>query len=122
MDLQTMARRLERGKYKTYRSLFGDFDKIVANCKQFNTPNTEPIWHVLVMEKAWRAEWKAASTLSYHTKRGLTSLIKAVKLHGASYPFRESVRPILPPPSVRPSSDMALRSTPSSTSSRRTLT
>lgn len=83
MDLQTMTSKLEAGHYPTYGVLFDDFDLIVANCKQFNTPNTEPIWHVLLLDRAWRSEWEKASKLSYHVKRSLLSLMKSIMKEGA---------------------------------------
>lgn len=83
MDLQTMTRKVDSGQYRNYMELFDDFDLIVANCKQFNTPNTEPIWHVLIIDRAWRAEWEKASKLSYNTKRSLMSMLKSLMKEGA---------------------------------------
>lgn len=83
MDLETMGKKLDRGRYRTYGGLFDDFDLIVANCKRFNPPNTEPIWHALTMERAWRSEWEKASKLNYNLKRSLVSLMKTVMADGA---------------------------------------
>lgn len=83
MDLQTLTRKLDNGGYSNYGEVFDDFDLIVANCKQFNTPNTEPIWHVLVIDRAWRSEWEKASKLSYNVKRSLLSLLKSLMKEGA---------------------------------------
>lgn len=83
MDLQTLTRKLETGQYSNYGQVFDDFDLIVANCKQFNTPNTEPIWHVLIIDRAWRSEWEKASKLSYNVKRSLLSLLKSLMKEGA---------------------------------------
>lgn len=76
MDLDTLGRRLEQGAYANYAQLFADFDLIVANCERFNTPNTEPIWHVHILDRAWRTEWEKANKLSYNTKRSLGGMLK----------------------------------------------
>lgn len=78
-----MTQKLDGHRYTSYHELFADFDLVVANCKQFNTPNTEPIWHVLILERAWRAEWEKASKLSYHAKRSLLSFMKTIMAHGS---------------------------------------
>lgn len=83
MDLQTMTRKLDQRSYATYGELFNDFDLIVANCKQFNTPNTEPIWHVMILDRAWRTEWEKASKLPYNTKRSLLTMLKGLMKEGA---------------------------------------
>ncbi|GAA5913888.1 hypothetical protein JCM5296_004171 [Sporobolomyces johnsonii] len=87
MDLQTMAQKLDQGHYPNYGALFADFDLVVANCQRFNTPNTEPIWHVLILERAWRNEWEKASKLSYNTKRSLGALLKKLMEEGSAQPF-----------------------------------
>ena len=76
MNLDTLGRRLEQGAYANYAQLFADFDLIVANCERFNTPNTEPIWHVHILDRAWRTEWEKANKLSYNTKRSLGGMLK----------------------------------------------
>lgn len=83
MDLQTMGRKLDRGTYRTYGEFFSDFDLIVSNCQQFNTPESEPIWHALILQRNWRIEWEKASKLSYNTKRSLVSLLKNLMKEGA---------------------------------------
>ena len=83
MDLQTMSRKLDGGAYANYGALFADFDLIVSNCQKFNTPNTEPIWHVLTLERAWRTEWEKASKLSYATKRSLVGHLNKLMKEGA---------------------------------------
>ncbi|KAK4058342.1 hypothetical protein OIO90_000500 [Microbotryomycetes sp. JL221] len=95
MDLQTMTRKLDYGQYETYGEVFDDFDLIVANCKQFNTPNTEPIFHVMALDRAWRQEWEKASKLSYNTKRAVSSLLKTLMKEGAAQPFLESIWTII---------------------------
>lgn len=69
--------------YKTYGELFEDFKQIVINCKIFNPPNTEPVWYVEVLDRAWRAEWEKASKMSYTTKRSLGSFLKNLMAEGA---------------------------------------
>ncbi|KAK4051913.1 hypothetical protein OIV83_002618 [Microbotryomycetes sp. JL201] len=95
MDLQTMTRKLDYGQYGVYGDVFDDFDLIVANCKQFNTPGTEPIAHVMVLDRAWRAEWEKANKLSYNVKRSLLSLLKNLMKEGAAQPFLESIWTII---------------------------
>ncbi|GAA5825196.1 hypothetical protein JCM3770_002346, partial [Rhodotorula araucariae] len=91
MDLSTLGKKIEQGAYANYAALFADFDLIVANCEKFNTPNTEPIWHVHILDRAWRTEWEKASKLSYNVKRSLTSMIKRLitssPVSGAATPF-----------------------------------
>ncbi|GAA5914840.1 hypothetical protein JCM6882_007815 [Rhodosporidiobolus microsporus] len=87
MDLETMAKKLDGGMYPTFGSIFTDFDLIVANCERFNTPNTEPIWHVHILDRTWRTEWEKASKLSYNTKRSLGSFLKKLKDEGCAQPF-----------------------------------
>jgi transcription initiation factor TFIID subunit 2 len=82
MDLDTLSKRLESGRYPTYGSLFGDFDLIISNCERFNTPNTEPIWHAHILQRAWRTEWEKASKLSYNTKRSLGAFLKKLSEEG----------------------------------------
>lgn len=83
MDLQTMGRKIDRGVYNSYGELFSDFDLIVRNCQQFNTPGSEPIWHVLVMDREWRIEWEKANKLSYNVKRSLLAFLKVLMKEGA---------------------------------------
>lgn len=78
-----MSQKLDSGRYGNYGSLFADFDLIVANCVKFNTPNTEPIWHVLVLDRAWRSEWEKASKLAYNTKRSLGAMLKKLMEEGS---------------------------------------
>ncbi|GAA5898524.1 transcription initiation factor TFIID subunit TAF2 [Sporobolomyces salmoneus] len=91
MDLRTMTQKLDAGHYLTYGSLFSDFDLIVANCQKFNVPNTEPIWHVLVLDRAWRNEWERASKLAYNTKRSLGAMLKKLMEEGSAQPFNVPV-------------------------------
>ncbi|KDE02980.1 hypothetical protein MVLG_06514 [Microbotryum lychnidis-dioicae p1A1 Lamole] len=95
MDLQTMEAKLDHGSYATYADVFADFDRIVANCQQFNPPNTEPVWHVLMIQRAWSAEWEKASRMSYHERRSILALLNKILKEGASWPFRESVNTII---------------------------
>ena len=86
MDLRSMTEKLEPSNklaYKTYGELFEDFKQIVINCKIFNPPNTEPVWYVEVLDRAWRAEWEKASKMSYTTKRSLGSFLKNLMAEGA---------------------------------------
>ncbi|BGP23606.1 transcription initiation factor TFIID subunit 2 [Rhodotorula toruloides] len=87
MDLDTMSTKLDAGAYPNYSALFSDFDLIVANCEKFNTPNTEPIWHVLLLDRAWRTEWEKANKLTYNTKRSLGAFLKKLMEEGAALPF-----------------------------------
>ncbi|GAA5878689.1 hypothetical protein JCM8547_002132 [Rhodosporidiobolus lusitaniae] len=87
MDLDTLNKKLEGGHYPTYGALFNDFDLIVSNCERFNTPNTEPIWHAHILQRAWRTEWEKASKLSYNTKRSLSSFLKKLCDEGVAVPF-----------------------------------
>ena len=98
MDLATLGRRLEAGVYASYAHLFGDFDLIVANCERFNTPNTEPIWHVHILDRAWRTEWEKANKLSYNTKRSLGGMLKRLM----------NTSPCVPLPLPRPSSSLSI--------------
>lgn len=98
MDLATLGRRLEAGVYASYAHLFGDFDLIVANCERFNTPNTEPIWHVHILDRAWRTEWEKANKLSYNTKRSLGGMLKRLM----------NTSPCVPLPLSRPSSSLSI--------------
>ncbi|GAA5961060.1 hypothetical protein JCM3765_006519 [Sporobolomyces pararoseus] len=91
MDLRTMTLKLETGRYPNYASLFSDFDLIVANCQKFNTPNTEPIWHVLILDRTWRNEWEKASKLAYNTKRSLGAMLKKLMEEGSAQPFNVPV-------------------------------
>ncbi|GAA5828317.1 hypothetical protein JCM11251_006194 [Rhodosporidiobolus azoricus] len=91
MDLETMSKKLDTGMYPTYGSMFTDFDLIVANCERFNTPNTEPIWHVHILDRTWRLEWEKASKLSYNTKRSLGSFLKKLMDEGCCQPFNMPV-------------------------------
>ncbi|GAA6019407.1 hypothetical protein JCM11491_004818 [Sporobolomyces phaffii] len=91
MDLRTMSQKLDSGRYYNYAALFADFDLIVANCQKFNTPNTEPIWHVLVLDRAWRNEWEKASKLAYNTKRSLGAMLKKLMEEGSAQPFNVPV-------------------------------
>ncbi|KAM0788313.1 hypothetical protein ACM66B_001456 [Microbotryomycetes sp. NB124-2] len=95
MDLQTMTRKLDYGQYGVYGDVFDDFDLIVSNCKQFNTPGTEPIAHVMVLDRAWRLEWEKSSKLGYNVKRSLLSLLKNLMKEGAAQPFLESIWTII---------------------------
>ncbi|GAA5969785.1 hypothetical protein JCM11641_008040 [Rhodosporidiobolus odoratus] len=91
MDLDTLSKRLESGRYPNYGALFADFDLIISNCERFNTPNTEPIWHVHLLDRAWRTEWEKASKLSYNTKRSLSAFMKRLMDEGVSQPFNVPV-------------------------------
>ncbi|GAA6000165.1 transcription initiation factor TFIID subunit TAF2 [Rhodotorula paludigena] len=91
MDLDTLSRRLEAGAYPNYASLFADFDLIVSNCERFNTPNTEPIWHVHILDRAWRTEWEKANKLSYNTKRSIGAFLKKLMEEGVAQPFNVPV-------------------------------
>lgn len=82
MDLQTMTIKVERGDMN-YEELFADFDLIVSNCKLFNPPDTEPVWYVDVLDRAWRSEWERASKLSYNVKRSLLSFLKTLMQDGS---------------------------------------
>jgi len=95
MDLSAMLKRVDSATYKTYGQVFKDFDLIVANCKQFNPPNTEPVWFVDVLDRAWRQEWERTSKLGYHTKRALQSHLKNLMKEGAAYPFLDSIEKVL---------------------------
>ncbi|KAK4702866.1 hypothetical protein P7C70_g3357, partial [Phenoliferia sp. Uapishka_3] len=97
MDLQTMTKKLDlaHGAYETYGELFDDFDLIVANCKQFNPPNTEPVWYVDVLDRAWRLEWEKASKLSYNLKRSLIAFMKKAMEDGSAFPFLESINTVI---------------------------
>lgn len=83
MDLQTLGKRLESGAFETYRELFAAFELIVSNCKQFNPPHTEPVWHVEVMDRAWRKEWEKASRMTPREKIAMGSLLKSLMKEGA---------------------------------------
>ncbi|GAA5938378.1 transcription initiation factor TFIID subunit TAF2 [Sporobolomyces koalae] len=87
MDLRTMTQKLDSGQYATFGELFADFDLIVANCEKFNVPNTEPIWHVLVLDRTWRSEWEKASKLAYNTKRSIGAMLKKLMEEGSAQPF-----------------------------------
>ncbi|POY76846.1 hypothetical protein BMF94_0098 [Rhodotorula taiwanensis] len=87
MDLQTLSMRIEQGVYPNYSALFADFDLIVSNCEKFNTPNTEPIWHAHILDRAWRTEWEKANKLSYNTKRSLSAFLKKLMDEGVAQPF-----------------------------------
>ncbi|BGP14759.1 hypothetical protein JCM10213_004302 [Rhodosporidiobolus nylandii] len=87
MDLQTLSNNLDRGKYATYDQLFNAFNLIISNCERFNTPNTEPIWHAHMLDRAWRTEWEKASKLPYNTKRSLSAFMKRLMDEGVSQPF-----------------------------------
>lgn len=91
MDLETLSKRIEQGAYPNYSSLFADFDLIVSNCEKFNTPNTEPIWHAHIMDRAWRVEWEKANKLSYNTKRSLGAFLKKLMEEGVAQPFNVPV-------------------------------
>lgn len=78
-----MGRKLEQGSYRTYGQFFDDFDLIVSNCRQFNTPGSEPIWHAMTMDRNWRMEWEKASKLPFVIKRSLLTLIKNTMKEGA---------------------------------------
>ncbi|GAA5910197.1 hypothetical protein JCM8208_006756 [Rhodotorula glutinis] len=99
MDLDTLGRRLEAGVYASYAHLFGDFDLIVANCERFNTPNTEPIWHVHILDRAWRTEWEKANKLSYNTKRSLGGMLKRLMntspTAGVAAPFMVPIKDLV---------------------------
>ncbi|KWU43351.1 hypothetical protein RHOSPDRAFT_11631, partial [Rhodotorula sp. JG-1b] len=82
MDLETLSNRIEQGAYPNYSALFADFDLIVSNCEKFNTPNTEPIWHAHILDRAWRTEWEKANKLSYNTKRSLGAFLKKLMEDG----------------------------------------
>lgn len=83
MDLQTLSARLNRGDLRTYGELFDEFDLIIRNCKQFNPPNTEPVWHVEVLDRAWRKEWEKASKMTPREKIALGSVLKNLMKEGA---------------------------------------
>ncbi|GAA5975739.1 hypothetical protein JCM10908_005265 [Rhodotorula pacifica] len=87
MDLETLSSRIEQGAYPNYSALFADFDLIVSNCEKFNTPNTEPIWHAHILDRAWRTEWERANKLSYNTKRSLGAFLKKLMEEGVALPF-----------------------------------
>lgn len=91
MDLETLSNRIEQGAYPNYSALFADFDLIVSNCEKFNTPNTEPIWHAHILDRAWRTEWEKANKLSYNTKRSLGAFLKKLMEDGVALPFNVPV-------------------------------
>lgn len=97
MDLETLSKRIEQGAYPNYSSLFADFDLIVSNCEKFNTPNTEPIWHAHIMDRAWRVEWEKANKLSYNTKRSLGAFLKKLMEEGVYAPFSSSLHRSIDP-------------------------
>ena len=89
--LLDMIRKVDRNQYGNYGELFADMDLLVANCEQFNTPNTDPIWFVLVLERHWRAEWEKASRMPYHTRRALEAFMKKLMKDGAAFMFLDPI-------------------------------
>jgi transcription initiation factor TFIID subunit 2 len=83
MDLGTMWKKMEDGRYPTQASMQADFELMVANCHQFNPPASLPVVFVDKLMARWNAEWSrsfaagpASDKMSAGEKRGLQSVLK----------------------------------------------
>ena len=75
MDFQTIQEKLNRGNYRTMEAFADDIDLIFRNCRQFNTPGSEPVLLADAVERAFVKEWARA------TQKGITPADKRTLSH-----------------------------------------
>ena len=78
MDLGTMLRNLDAGRYNTFAALDHDFQLIVSNCHHFNPPATLPVQYADILADTWKAEWSKAPKFGSSEKRLLQSTLKGL--------------------------------------------
>lgn len=79
MDLGTMTKKLDQGKYKKESQIFGDFNLIVRNCVKFNGLLSAAGMAAEALGALWKAEWRKAHRIGYQEKRSLLSLISRLQ-------------------------------------------
>lgn len=78
MDLGTMLRNLDAGRYSTFAAIDRDFKLIVSNCHHFNPPGTLPVQYADTLAATWRTEWSKAPKFGSSEKRLLQSTLKGL--------------------------------------------
>ena len=95
MDLSTIDAKLKDGAYSTMGDFASDVRLMLANCRQFNPPGTEPRRLEQLVSRTWRREWSNAMTrkLSYQGKRALQGMLTRLKQHPTGLLFLYAVDP-----------------------------
>src|ERR1700761_1604770 len=77
MDLGTVQRNLDAGRYSSMDAFIADVEQIFINCRLFNPPTTPPVACADAVEKIWKKELVKATEpkLGGHEKRGLQGLM-----------------------------------------------
>lgn len=96
MDLGTMETKLTSGRYSYMSEFAADVMLIIANCRQFNPPGTDPCIHAAILENAFKSEWSKAveRKLDSTEKRTLIAMLNKLKNNPISGLFLHPVDPI----------------------------
>ncbi|KAF8167444.1 hypothetical protein B0H34DRAFT_792168 [Crassisporium funariophilum] len=96
MDFGTISNKLNESKYETMEQFKKDFELVLSNCRQFNTPDTYPTICADVVEKAFKKEWPKAMErkLSWTEKRALQGVMTTLVKEPISWVFHEPVDPV----------------------------
>lgn len=77
MDFGTMKTKLDQGLYSTMDEFANDVHLVLANCRKFNPPTTDPTICADIVEKLFRKEWAKAmeKKLSFQEKRSIQAVM-----------------------------------------------
>lgn len=96
MDLTTVQKNLDAGRYSSMDVFVTDVEQIFINCRLFNPPTTPPVACADAVERVWKKELLKATEprLGGHEKRGLQGLMTKLLKEEAllvSLPFAQKV-------------------------------